>query len=173
MLEYRHLIKLDKFRMVWQHSFANKLGQLFQGIRNVPGTDTCFFIRKAQVPKHKRATYGRIVCNVRPQKDEIYCTQLTVDGNLINFPGNKRTPTADLLTTKLLINSTISTPGAVFLGIDLANFYLNTPMPEPEYLRLRLGIIPEQITVKYNLRNVVKEEGWVYVEIQKGIYGLP
>jgi hypothetical protein len=53
---------------------------------------------------------------------------LTVGGNLIDFPGNKSTPTADLLTAKLLINSTISTPGAVFLGIDLANFYHNTPM---------------------------------------------
>ncbi len=71
-----------------------------------------------QVPKHKRATYGCIVCNVRPQKDEIYCTQLTVGGNLIDFPGNKSTPTADLLTAKLLIKSTISTPGAVFLGIN-------------------------------------------------------
>jgi hypothetical protein len=64
-----------------------------------------------------------------PQKDEIYRTQLTVGGNLIDFPGNKSTPTADLLTAKLLLNSTISTPGAVFLGINLANFYLNTPMP--------------------------------------------
>jgi hypothetical protein len=128
---------------VWEHSFVNKLGRLFQGIRNIPGTDTCFFIRKAQVPKHKRATYSQIVCNVRPQKDEIYCTQLTVGGNLINFPGNKSTSTADLLTAKLLINSTISTPGAVFLGIDLASFYLKTPMPEPEYMCLCLDIIPK------------------------------
>ena len=119
------------------------MGRLFQGIRDVPGTDTCFFIRKSQVPKHNRATYGCIVCNVRPQKEEIHCTCLTVGGNLINFPGNKSTPTAELLTAILLINSTISTPGAVFLGIDLANFYLNTPMADPEYMRLRLEIIPD------------------------------
>ena len=89
-----------------------------------------------QVPKHKCATYGRIVCNVRPQKEEIYCTQLTVGGNLIDFPGSNSTFTADLITAKLLMNSRISTPGAVFLGIDLANFYLNTPMPKQEYMRL-------------------------------------
>jgi hypothetical protein len=151
----------------------NKLGRLFQGIRNIPGTDTCFFIQKAQVPKHKRTTYGCIVCNVQPQKEKIYCTRLTVGGNLIDFPGNKSTPTVDLLTAKLLINSTISTPGAMFLGIDLANFYLNTPMADPEYMHLRLDIIPEEIIVKYNLWELVDKDGWVYIEIWKGMYGLP
>jgi hypothetical protein len=98
VLEYWHLIKSEKYKGIWVRSFANELGRLFQGIRNVPGTDTCFFIRKSQVPKHKRATYGRIVCNVCPQKEEIHCTRLTVGGNLIDFPGNKSTPTADLLS---------------------------------------------------------------------------
>ena len=126
VLRYRHLIKSEKYKGIWARSLANELGGLFQGI--------CFFIRKSQLPKHKRTTYGCIVCNVRPQKEEIHCTRLTVSGNLIGFPGNKSTPTADLLTAKLLINSTISTPGTVFLGIDLANFYLNTPMADPEYI---------------------------------------
>jgi hypothetical protein len=173
VLEYRHLIKSEKYKRIWVHSFANELGRLFQGIRDIPGTDTCFFIRKSQVPKHKRTTYGRICCNVRLQKEEINRTRLTVGGNLIDFPGNTSTPTADLLTAKLLINSTISTSGAVFLGIDLANFYLNTPMADPEYMRLRLDIIPEEIIVKYNLRDLVDKEEWVYNEIRKGIYGLP
>jgi hypothetical protein len=173
VLEYRHFIKLENYKRIWVQSFANELGRLFQGIHDIPGTDTCFFIKKSQVPKHKHATYGRICCNVRLKKEEIYRTQLTVGGNLIDFPGNTSTPTADLLAAKLLINSTISTPGAVFLVIDLANFYLNTPMADPEYMRLRLDIIPEEIIVNYNLRNLVDEEGWVYIEIRKGMYGLP
>ena len=147
------------------HSFVNALGRLFQGIRDIPGTDTCFFIKKSQVPKHKCATYGCICCNVRLQKEEIYCTRLTIGGNLIDFPRNTSTPTVDLLTAKLLINSTISTPGAVVLGIDLASFYLNTPMADPEYMRLRLDIIPEEIIAKYKLQDLVDEEGWVYIEI--------
>ena len=80
---------------------------------------------------------------------------------------------ADLLTAKLLINSTISTLGAVFLGIDLANFYFNTPMPKPEYMHLHLDIIPKEIIVKYNLRDLVDKKEWVYVKIQKGMYRLP
>jgi hypothetical protein len=64
-------------------------------------------------------------------------------------------------------------PGAIFLGIDLANIYLNTPMPNPEYMRLQLDIIPEEIIVAYNLRELATLDGWVYIEICKGMYGLP
>jgi hypothetical protein len=82
-------------------------------------------------------------------------------------------PTADLTTAKHLIDSTISTPGVIFLGIDLANFYLITPMPNPKYMRLRLDIIPEEIIVAYNLRESATHDGGVYIEIRKGMYGLP
>jgi hypothetical protein len=44
-------------------------------------------------------------------------------------------------------------PGEIFLGIDLANSYLNTPLPNYEYMQLHLDIIPEEIILAYNLRN--------------------
>jgi hypothetical protein len=74
---------------------------------------------------------------------------------------------------KLLINSTISPLGAKLLGFDLANFYLNTPMPNPKYMGLHLDIIPDKIIIHYNLCNIVTPDGWVYIKIQKGMYGLP
>ncbi len=132
-----------------------------------------FFIPKSIVPAHKSPTYGCICCNYRPQKEEKYCVRLTIGGNWIDSPGNKSTLTADLTTAKLLIISIISTPGANFLGINLANFYLNTPMPNPEYMYLHLDIIPNKIIDHYNLRNIVTPDGWVYIEIWKGRYGLP
>ncbi len=72
---------------------------------------------------------------------------------------------SDILTAKLLINSTISIPGAKFLCINLANFYLNTPMPNPKYMRLHLDIIPDKIIIHYNFCNIVTPEGWVYIKI--------
>ena len=57
--------------------------------------------------------------------------------------------------------------------MDLANLYLNTPMPNPEYMHLRLDVIPEEIIVAYNLRNIVTVDGLVYIAIHKGMYGLP
>ena len=64
-------------------SFANELGQLAQGIRDIPGTDTIDFIPFADVPKGEAVTYGRIVCTFRPQKDKVNHTRLTVGGNLL------------------------------------------------------------------------------------------
>jgi hypothetical protein len=82
-------------------------------------------------------------------------------------------PNAKLTTAKLLITLTISMPGAIFIGINSANFYYNTPSPNYEYMRLPLDIIPEEIILAYNLHNIVDPDGWVYMEIRKGMYGLP
>jgi hypothetical protein len=75
-------------------------------------------------------------------------TWLIVGGNCIDYPWNKSTPTANLTTTKLLFNSTISTPGALFYCIDFANLYMNTPMECYQYMRLRLDILPPKIINK-------------------------
>jgi hypothetical protein len=131
VLKYHHLLKIDKHKQVWAHDFANEIGQLFQGIRNVLGTNTCFFIPKSHIPAHKCPTCGRICCNYQPQKEEKYPVRLTIGGNCINYPGNKSTSTVNPSMAKILISSTISTPGAKFLGIDLANFYLKPPCRTP------------------------------------------
>ena len=54
----------------------------------------------------------------------------------------------------------------------MANFYLNNPVDRYDHMKLTLGIIPEEIIQKYNLINLV-HKGSVYMEIQKGVYGLP
>ena len=55
--------------------------------------------------------------------------------------------------------------------MDVKNFYLNTPMKVFEYMYLPISIIPQEIIDKYNLRDLA-EDGWVYIEIQKGMYDL-
>ena len=68
---------------------------------------------------------------------------MTFAGQNIDSGMDNGTPTADLLTVKLLLNSVISTEGARFMGIDIKNFYLNTPMDRSEYLRLKLDNFPK------------------------------
>jgi hypothetical protein len=46
----------------------------------------------------------------------------------INYPGDKSTQTDELETTKILLNSIISTAEAKFCTMDITNFYLNTPL---------------------------------------------
>ncbi len=158
---------------IWTRSIANELRRLFQRICKHKGTNTCFFIKKSDVLKGCTYTYGCIVCNYCPQEDEPHRTWLTLGGNRIDYPWNKSTLTANLTTAKLLFNSTISTPGASFYGINLANFYLNTPMECYEYMRLRLDILPQEIINKYNLTKIVDANVWVYVKNCKGMYGVP
>jgi hypothetical protein len=138
------------------------------------GTNIIIFIRKNQVPKEqvKDATYGLITILIRPI-EEPNRTRLVARGDRVHYPGDTSTPTADLLTVKLLINSIISTAGAKFMTMDIKDFYLNTPMARYEYMRLRIVDIPDDVIKHYNLRNKATPDGYVYCEIQKGMYGLP
>jgi hypothetical protein len=98
-LAYRQLNSDPHLKRIWNTSGANELGRLAQGVGyRIKGTDTIFFIEHAQVPKHKTVTYGRFVCDARPQKAEAKRTRLTVRGNLINYDGYVSTQTLDLTT---------------------------------------------------------------------------
>jgi hypothetical protein len=133
-----------------------------------------FFIPYDQVPEEKKKsiTYARICVDFRPDKKDPYRCRITLGGNLINYPGDVGTRTADMLTVKLLLNSVISTPGAKFMSLDISNFYLMTPMEDYEYIRMDLRDFPDDIIELYNL-NEIAREGKVYVEARRCIYGLP
>ena len=61
---------------------------------------------------------------------------------------------------------------AKFMCIDISNFYLNTPMPWYEYLKLKLYNVPAEIIAEYGLQKKATEDGHIYLEIRKGMYGL-
>jgi hypothetical protein len=63
-------------------------------------------------------------------KEEKERTRLTIGGDQTEYPGDKSTRTAGLITAKILINSVMSAPNAKFLVIDINNFYLNTPLED-------------------------------------------
>jgi hypothetical protein len=177
ILEYRHLISNPKTKSVWEHSYGNEIGRLAQGMpgRN-KGTNTIFFIPRDQVPhdRIKDMTHGLIACLIRPEKlDKPNRTRLVAGGDQVHYPGDAGTPTADLLTVKLLINSIISTPGAKFMTMDIKYFYLNTPMTRYKYMRLKISDMPDEVIEHYNLREIATPDGFIYCEIQKGMYGLP
>ena len=80
---------------------------------------------------------------------------------------------ADMTLVKTFLNSIISTRGAKCVMLDVNNFYLNTPMARYKYMRLKLTNIPEEIIIECNLRKIATEDGYIYCEIGKGMYGLP
>jgi hypothetical protein len=57
--------------------------------------------------------------------------------------------------------------------MDIKNYYIGTPLPQFEYMKMLLSRFPEEIIQKYNLNlNALAVDGWVYIEIRKGMYGL-
>jgi hypothetical protein len=86
--------------------------------------------------------------------------------------GDKSTCTAGLTTANMLFNSAIFMPGARFLVIDIKNIYLNTPPGRSKYVVVLMSSLPQEVIGEYDL-NDLTVDGKVYIEIHKGMYGLP
>ena len=177
MLNYRQLMRHLDYREQWSLSSANEFGRLANGVggRIKHPTNTIKFISKNEVPhgRRKDVTYGQFVCTIRPEKAEKNRTRFTVGGDRINYPGEVATPTADMLVAKMLFNSVVSTKGAKFMTLDISNFYLMTPLKRPEYIRMKITDIPEEIIREYKLRDKASPDGSIYIVATKGMYGLP
>ena len=176
MLNYRQLMRHPILKKDWQLSSANEFGRLANGVGGrIKGTNTIKFIRMQDVKKGrmKDVTYGQFLCLVRPEKAEPNRTRFVVGGDRINYPGEVGTPTAEMLVAKILFNSVISTKNARFMTMDIANFYLMTPLARPEYIRVSIRDIPDEIIQEYNLQSIVTDDGMIYIEANRGMYGLP
>jgi hypothetical protein len=104
-MEYMALMKDPCLQPLWTRGFDNECGRLFQGIWAIPGTDTCFFIKLTNIPKERKITYGKIVCDYKPHKKEKERVRLTVDGDILDYSGDVATSTADITKFTILINS--------------------------------------------------------------------
>jgi hypothetical protein len=77
--------------------------------------------------------------------------RITIGGNLINYLYKLTTCTADMISTKIMWNSVISTPGAKIGGADIKNMYLKTPLDQYKYMQMSLKLFPDDIINHYNL----------------------
>jgi len=172
MLEYKQLLQKDP--ATWNPSMANEIGRLAQGIGNrIKGTNTIQFIKKDTIPKNKTITYARVVTDYRPLKSEPYRTRLTVGGNLLHCHDRTKTDCATLPTIKTFLNSVISTPGCRFATGDIKNFYLeDNPLKTPEFMRIHESLLPPEVIHEYKLKDFADDKGYIYIQINKGMYGL-
>jgi hypothetical protein len=122
----------------------------------------------------KDVTYLSFNCNFKPNKEEKERTRLMAGGDRINYPDDCGTPTADMILFKILVTSIISTLNEKFIMMDIKDFYLWTPMKRPEYMRLKIIDIPDEIIQEYKLMLLVTQDGYEYCcEITQGMYSLP
>ena len=144
-----------------------------QGVGNrVKGTNTVFFIHHSEVPSSKRVTYGQIFVSIRTNKAKTHQVHITKGGDKLSYDGPTAMQCANLITTKILLNSAVSTILALFMFADIHDFYNNNPMVDFGYMRLPLSMFPQDIINKYNLKDLVAADGYVYMEIRNRMTGL-
>jgi hypothetical protein len=78
-----------------------------------------------------------------------------------------------MVTVKIHLNSVISTKGTCYCTIDLNDFYLNTLMVRPEFMRMKLAELPKDFAQIYKLHDLANNNGFISIKIKKGMYGLP
>ena len=135
-------------------------------------TKTIKFIRKAMIPRREKAVYTRLVADLRPNKEVHERLRMCMGGDQMESVMDTATRTADLTTCKVHLNGVVSTEGGRFVASDVKDFYLETSIKKPRYGKVRAKYIPQAIINKYGLQDMI-EDGWLYFEINKGMYGIP
>jgi hypothetical protein len=174
--KYPKLMNDMLLKKLWVPAMLKELHCLAQGKEGVTiGTNTIFFFSHDEIrciPKDRVVTYAGIVIDHRPQKDDPNRVRITIGGNLIDYPYELTTCTANMVSAKIMWNSVVSTPGAKFGGADIKNMYLETPLDRYEYMKMPMRLIPDIIIDHYGLLEK-SLNGDVYMEIRRGMYGLP
>ena len=119
-------------------------------------------------------TYACIVIDHQPQKEYPNCVCMTASGNLIDYPFELTTHMDDMVSSKILWNSVISTKGTRFANANIKNMYmyLEISLDQFEYMKMQIALFPANIIAHHNLNEKVLD-GYVYMESRKGMYGLP
>ena len=118
---------------LWVRSLSNEWGRLANGNTfGTIGTNTITFLPYGDVPRDRSVTYATFVCDVKPLKKETHRVRITVGGDRLDCADDTGSPAANLLETKLLVNSTISSAkyGAKFFSVDITNYFLASPMKQ-------------------------------------------
>jgi hypothetical protein len=111
-MEYVDVMKIPTLKPLLQRGLGNECGRLFQSLRNIKVTKTCFFIELKNLPKERNITNGKIVCDYKLHKKEKERVRITVEDGRLEYSGEMATSAADLATFKILINSNLSTEEA-------------------------------------------------------------
>lgn len=109
-----------------------------------------------------------------PLTSEPWQVQLVVGRDKPPYDKDPGSLAASLLETKLLINNIISDAkyGARFMSLNLKDYFLMTLMDDPEFMKIHIRNFPLDIIEFYKLTEKQTKDGYIYIRIKKGMYGL-
>ena len=122
--KYKKLSAYPATQALWKTAFGKEWGNLTQGHNKTrtKGTDSFIVLNCEEIcniPTDRTITYAKIVVDYRQQKEDPNRVRITAGGNLISYPGELTTRTADLTTSKILWNSVLSTENGKYMCIDI------------------------------------------------------
>jgi hypothetical protein len=175
---YKKLMNDPAMAETWQTAFGKYFGGMLQGSNKTgqKGMNAIFVMSHDEI-QHVLNTgckfsYGNLVVDYRPQKEDPHCIQITAGGNLITYASSLSIQTVDLDTAKLHWNSVISTKGMEYMCLDVKFFYLTTKLEYFKYMRMPLELFPIWIQEQYNLK-MLAYKGFVHLEMRRAVWGLP
>jgi hypothetical protein len=155
-----------QYKVYWEQADAEEIVRLL-----ISSTIRPLHFR--EIPLDQVVTYVNPVCVEKLNDDSSlkFRTRLTIGGDRIIYPYDKSAVTADLESWKILLNCMIS-EDANWSTIDLTDFYLGTPLPHPEYIRIPTAMIPERVRKFYALDQYITSKA-IYFSVHRTHYGLP
>jgi len=105
-------------------AMSKELHCLAQGCPGVTkGTNTIFYLSHAdicKIPQDRTVTYASVVIDRRLKKEDPNHVCITVGGNLIDYPFELTTRTADMVSSKIIYSSQL---GAALENFETKLFY--------------------------------------------------
>jgi hypothetical protein len=153
-------------KLLWEKAHGEEIVRLIE-------SETGRFIYRHDMPKDRQASYYNPQCKVKIKPDGTIQRRVrgTIGGDRVYYPGVTAAFVAHLETIRLQINAAVS-EDAELCTADISDFYLGTPLDRKEYMSISLKHIPSDIQERYNIFDMV-HNGYILMEISKGIYGLP
>jgi hypothetical protein len=153
-------------KVLWEKAHGEEIVRLIE-------SKTGRFIYRHEMPADRQAAYYNPQCKIKIKPDGSIQRRIrgTIGGDKVHYPGVTAAFVAHLETIRLQINAAVS-EDAELCTADISDFYLGTPLDRKEYMSISLKHIPLDIQERYNILDMT-HNGYILMEISKGIYGLP
>ena len=92
---------------------------------------------------------------------------MTIGGYNLKHTDAIASPVASILETKLLSNDVISNKEARFLTIALKDYFLQSIMIKPEFMKIKAKYFIEDIQKQYHIFEIIAQDSYVYCRIKE------
>jgi hypothetical protein len=140
-------------------------------------------VKRKMIPRGETITYYNPQCKEKLATENEtqfveYRVRGTFGGDNSGYNGVTSSQTAEYLTTKVLLNATLSDrmlkdPDTKFATADMVDFYLGAVLDQPGYLGMKAAAFSQEIIDMYSLREYIDDNGTIYFQVVKCMYGHP